>query len=58
MGDPAEELIINAKHYGAELIIMASHGRSGVSKWTHGSVAEKVFRASETPVLMVRAPVK
>ncbi len=58
IGDPADELVLNAKNYGADLIIMASHGRSGVRKWTHGSVAEKVFRASQVPVLMVRAPVQ
>ena len=57
LGDPAEEITINAKHYGTDLIIMASHGRSGISRWTHGSVADKVFRASSVPVLMVRAPV-
>jgi len=57
LGNPAEEIILNAKHYGADLIIMASHGRSGISRWTHGSVADKVFRASSVPVLMVRAPV-
>jgi nucleotide-binding universal stress UspA family protein len=56
LGNPAEEIILNAKHYGADLIIMASHGRSGISRWTHGSVADKVFRASSVPVLMVRAP--
>jgi len=57
LGNPAEEITINAKHYGADLIIMASHGRSGISRWTHGSVADKVFKASSVPVLMVRAPV-
>jgi len=57
LGNPAEEIILNAKHYGADLIIMASHSRSGISRWTHGSVADKVFRASSVPVLMVRAPV-
>ena len=57
LGNPAEEIILNTKHYGADLIIMASHGRSGIIRWTHGSVADKVFRASSVPVLMVRAPV-
>ena len=57
LGDPAEEITLNAKHYGVDLIIMASHGRSGISRWTHGSVADKVFRASSVPVLMIRAPV-
>jgi nucleotide-binding universal stress UspA family protein len=57
LGDPAEEITLNAEHYGVDLIIMASHGRSGISRWAHGSVADKVFRASSVPVLMVRAPV-
>ncbi len=37
-------------------IVMASHGRSGVTRWAVGSVADKVFRASTIPVLMVKAP--
>jgi len=57
LGDPAEEITLNAELYRVDLIIMASHGRSGISRWTHGSVADKVFRASSVPVLMVRAPV-
>ena len=56
LGNPAEEIAFYAEHPGCDLIIMASHGRSGPSRWTHGSVAEKVFRASSVPVLMVRAP--
>lgn len=57
LGDPAEEIILSAKHQGADIIIMASHGRSGIRRWAHGSVADKIFRASNVPVLMVRAPV-
>ena len=56
LGNPAEEIIIYVKHLGCDLIIISSHGRSGISRWTHGSVAERVFRASPVPVLMVRAP--
>jgi len=56
LGDPAEEIVIYAKHPGCDLIIMSSHGRSGLSRWTHGSVADRVFRGSPVPVLMVRAP--
>jgi len=55
-GDPAEEIVIYAKHPGCDIIVMSSHGRSGISRWTHGSVADKVFRHSPVPVLMVRAP--
>jgi nucleotide-binding universal stress UspA family protein len=56
LGNPAEEIAIYANTKGCNLIIMASHGRSGPSRWAHGSVADKVFRASRVPILMVRAP--
>ena len=56
MGNPAEELIIYAKTGNCDLVIMASHGRSGPSRWTHGSVAEKVIRSNFAPLLIVRAP--
>jgi nucleotide-binding universal stress UspA family protein len=56
LGNPAEEIAVYAETKGCDLIIMASHGRSGPSRWAHGSVADKVFRASCVPVLMVRAP--
>jgi nucleotide-binding universal stress UspA family protein len=56
LGDPADEITTYADNNNVDLILMASHGRSGISRWTHGSVAERVFRASKAPVLMVRAP--
>ncbi len=56
LGNPAEEIASFTEHDGADLIIMASHGRSGPSRWAYGSVTDKVFRASCVPVLMVRAP--
>jgi len=56
LGDPAGEIVIYAKHPGCDLIVMSSHGRTGVSRLTHGNVADKVFRGSPVPVLMVRAP--
>jgi nucleotide-binding universal stress UspA family protein len=55
LGDPAEEIVIYAKHPGCDLIVMSSHGRTGISRWTHGSVADRVFRSSPVPVLMIRA---
>jgi len=54
--EPAEAIVGYAKQYGCDLIVMASHGRSGLSRWTHGSIADKVLRASSIPVLMIRAP--
>ena len=56
IGNPAEEIATFAEDNGADLIVISSHGRSGPSRWTHGSVAEKIFRASCVPILMVRAP--
>ena len=55
VGEPAEEIVDYAEKEGIDLIIMATHGRSGISRWTLGSVAEKVVRAGTTPVLLVRA---
>lgn len=56
LGKPAEEITLFATNERCDLIIMASHGRSGPSRWAHGSVAEKVFRANCAPLLIVRAP--
>jgi len=54
-GDPASSITYYATKKGADLIIMATHGRSGVSRWARGSTADKVLRSSPIPVLMVRA---
>ena len=54
--EPAEAIVGYTKQYGCDLIVMASHGRSGPSRWAHGSVAYKVLTASCIPVLIVRAP--
>ena len=51
-GNPAEEIIDYAKDNGVDLIIMSTHGRSGVSRLVFGSVADKVIRLSEVPVLI------
>ena len=39
-----------------DLVIISTHGRSGVSRWILGSVADRIFRSTCVPVLMVRAP--
>ncbi len=53
-GDPAEEIVEEARESGADLIAMATHGRTGVARILLGSVAEAVLRQSEVPVLLVR----
>ena len=55
-GDPSEGIVCYAENNPIDIIVMASHGRSGVSRWAIGSVADKVFRASSVPVLMAKAP--
>jgi nucleotide-binding universal stress UspA family protein len=56
VGNPAEEIAFFSEQQKIDLIVMSSHGRSGPSRWAFGSVADKVFRASCVPVLMIRAP--
>ena len=54
-GSPAEEILRYADKNDIDLILMATHGRSGISRWAMGSVAYKVLRASIVPVWLVRA---
>jgi len=51
----AVEIIDFAKEVGADLIIMCTHGRSGISRWVMGSVALKVLTRAETPILLIRS---
>ena len=57
-GHAAEEIVDYADKHDISLIIMATHGRSGINRWALGSIAEKVVRAGNTPVLLVRALAK
>jgi len=54
-GEPAAKIIESAKEDKSTLIIISTHGRSGVSNWLFGSVAERVVHHSPVPVLMVVA---
>jgi nucleotide-binding universal stress UspA family protein len=53
---PAESIASYAEHNGVDIIVMSSHGRSGPGRWAHGSVADRILRASRVPVLIIRAP--
>ena len=53
-GDPAEVIIDLAQKTPESLIAMCTHGRSGISRWVLGSVAEKVIQHSRNPVLLFR----
>ncbi|MFB3885205.1 MAG: universal stress protein [Thermodesulfobacteriota bacterium] len=50
----AVEIIDFAKEVGADLIVMSTHGRSGITRWVVGSVAHKVLIRAETPILLLR----
>lgn len=52
----ADVILQGAKEWGADLIVMATHGRRGVAHLILGSVTEGVIRTSPIPVLVVRAP--
>jgi nucleotide-binding universal stress UspA family protein len=52
-GDPSAELVRLAGILPAELIVLATHGRSGVGRSIYGSVADEVVRHATTPVLLV-----
>ncbi len=53
-GNPAEEILATAQSWKADLIVVASHGRSGLARVFMGSVAEQVVRHAVVPVLVVR----
>ena len=54
-GEPAEEILTLHSEVKADLIAMCTHGRTGLARLAYGSVAEKVMRHADCPVLLVRA---
>ena len=56
-GDAAEVIINIARRTANNLVVMCTHGRSGIGRWVLGSVTEKVVRHSGDPVLVIRAGV-
>lgn len=55
-GDPAEEIVRYGRDAGMDLIVMGTHGRTGVERLVLGSVAEKVLRDASCSVLVVKLP--
>jgi len=55
VGHPGEEIVDYAEKEDISLIVMATHGRSGIRRWALGSVADKVVRSTKRPVLLIRA---
>jgi nucleotide-binding universal stress UspA family protein len=53
VGRAADEVLESANKGGADLIIIATHGRDGMARWRLGSVADKIVRHAECPTLVV-----
>lgn len=56
VGPLVESLVDYASGNDVDLIVIATHGRSGIGRWVWGSTADRILRAACAPVLMVRAP--
>jgi nucleotide-binding universal stress UspA family protein len=54
-GEPGDTILAQADSTDADLIAMSTHGRSGLSRWVLGSVADKVIHRTVKPLLLVRA---
>lgn len=56
LGTVSESLIDYVEKNHIDLILIATHGRSGVTRWVRGSVADRILHAAHVPVFMIRAP--
>jgi nucleotide-binding universal stress UspA family protein len=54
-GDVAEEIMAHSGDRHCNLIVMCTHGRSGLGRWVYGSIADRTLRYAQLPVLLVRA---
>jgi nucleotide-binding universal stress UspA family protein len=55
-GDPAAEIVRYAREAGSDVIVMGTHGRTGLERLLLGSVAEKVLRDAACTVMVVKLP--
>jgi nucleotide-binding universal stress UspA family protein len=55
-GMPAESILDFADKNNVDLILISTHGRSGISRWAFGSVADRVVSHAKIPVLLISAP--
>ncbi len=53
--DPADQILKASDEHKIDLIVISTHGRSGISRWAFGSVADKILHGGKTPIFMVRA---
>lgn len=57
VGDPAERIVAYAERHHIDLIVMTTHGRSGLSRMIYGSVAEKVLHTAPCAIFLIRSAV-
>jgi universal stress protein A len=57
-GSPPTDIVRLAQDYNADIIVMGTHGRTGLSRLVMGSVAEQVVRRAPCPVVTVKKPVR
>jgi nucleotide-binding universal stress UspA family protein len=55
-GDPTSEILRVAKEHKADVMVMGTHGRTGLGRLLMGSVAEEVVRKASCPVVTVKVP--
>lgn len=55
-GEPAAEIVAFARERGVDLLVLGTHGRTGLEHALMGSIAERVVRKAHCPVLTVRPP--
>ena len=55
VGNPADEVIKYVNKEKADLMVMSTHGRSGISRWSFGSISNKILQGTSTPVIMLRS---
>ena len=55
-GKPSKEILTAARQHSVDIIAMATHGRQGLSRLVHGSVAAEVLEEAHVPVVLFMAP--
>ena len=55
LGSPAERIVATARELAVDLVVLSSHGRSGLARQVFGSVAEEVVRFADCPVTVVKS---
>lgn len=55
LGDPAEQIIDGLSKLPDAVVVMTTHGRTGIGRWLFGSVADRVVHAGVAPVLLIRS---